>query len=155
MTIIIKRPVTRLGFPAIVVRALLCRPQIGTWDCECRESQTCLTSTAVIPTSLEDGAIFYASSITLLLETPPRRSWRLLSPCGCPSFRSPAPKYVYMLIYTCINICLYSSVSHICHCLGFPVAASRKQCFPNTSTGLKRMGVRRRKLCVQGSTSKV
>ena len=38
--------------------------KIGTRDCVCQESQTCLTSTAVIPTSLEDGAIFYAATET-------------------------------------------------------------------------------------------
>ena len=41
------------------------------WECEWQESQTCLTSTAGIPTSFKDGALFYATTLPLLLPPPP------------------------------------------------------------------------------------
>ena len=45
--------------------------RIGTCSCEWQESQTCLTRIAVIPASLEDGALCYAATLPLLLEIPP------------------------------------------------------------------------------------
>ena len=41
--------------------------KIGTWECERQESQTCLMSIAVIPKFLEDGPLFYAATLPLLL----------------------------------------------------------------------------------------
>ena len=56
--------------------------KIGAWERECKESQTCLTFIAVIPTSLEDGALFYAVILPFFLNPRPQKPGGFIPPSG-------------------------------------------------------------------------